>query len=116
GFHAPNLAQVFTGTLIRTQSGVTDTYRSAVSVLPTDGPANRRSVASGNRDLRPESSTGKSTGLVVEVPRIKGLSLSIDYWEIRQKNVITGPTAQEAVNSDTALLQAATQAALAAGQ
>lgn len=116
GFHAPNLAQVFTGSLIRTQPGVTDAYRSAVTGLPTDGPSNRRSVASGNRDLRPEDSTGRSVGLVVEVPRVRGLSLSIDYWEIRQKNVITGPTAQEAVNGDVASLQAATQAALAAGQ
>lgn len=116
GFHAPNLAQVFTGTLIRTQPGVTDGYRSAVTGLPTDGPSNRRSVASGNRDLHPEDSTGRSVGLVVEVPGLRGMSLSVDYWEIRQKDVITGPTAQEAVNGDVASLQAATQAALAAGQ
>jgi len=25
---------------------------------------------------------------VIEVPHVKGLSLSIDYWEIAQKNVI----------------------------
>jgi iron complex outermembrane receptor protein len=116
GFHAPNLAQVFTGTLIRSQPGVTDSYRSAVTGLPTDGSSNRRSLASGNRDLRPENSTGRSAGLVIEVPRLRGLSLSIDYWEIRQRNVITGPTAQEAVNSDAAALQSATQAALGAGQ
>ena len=116
GFHAPNLAQVFTGTLIRTQPNVTDSYRSAVTGLPTDGSSNRRSVASGNRDLKPENSAGRSAGLVIEVPRVKGLSLSVDYWEIRQRNVITGPTAQEAVNSDAAALQAATQAALTAGQ
>ena len=116
GFHAPNLAQLFTGSLVRTQPGVTDSYRSAVTGLPTDGSSNRRSIASGNHDLQPEYSIGRSAGLVIEVPRVKGLSLSVDYWEIREKNVITGPTAQEAVNSDAASLQAATQAALAAGQ
>jgi outer membrane receptor protein involved in Fe transport len=113
GFHAPNLAQLFTGTLIRTVTGSTDTYRSTVTGLTTDGPSNRRSVASGNRSLQPETSTGKSAGIVVQVPRVKGLSVSVDYWEIRQKNIIGSGGG---IPDDTAALQAATQAALAAGQ
>ncbi len=88
GFHAPNLAQLFSGTLIRTVTGSTDTYRSIVTNLTTDGASNRRSVASGNLDLQPEESKGKSAGIVVEVPVVKGLTLSADYWEIRQANVI----------------------------
>jgi hypothetical protein len=113
GFHAPNLAQLFTGTLIRTATGSTDTYRNVVTGLITDGPSNRRSVASGNRDLQPEKSTGKSAGLVVEVPGVKGLSVSVDYWEIRQKDVIASGGG---IPDDTAALQNATQLALAAGQ
>jgi outer membrane receptor protein involved in Fe transport len=113
GFHAPNLAQLFTGTLIRTVTGSTDTYRSTVTNAITDGPSNRRSVASGNRQLQPETSTGKSAGFVVEVPHVKGLSVSVDYWEIAQKNIIG---AGGGVADDTAALLAATQAALAAGQ
>ncbi len=113
GFHAPNLAQLFTGTLIRTVTGSTDTYRSAVTGLPTDGASNRRSVAQGNRSLSPETSVGKSAGIVIEVPRLKGLSVSVDYWEIRQKNLISS---SGSIADDTAALQAATQAALAAGQ
>jgi iron complex outermembrane receptor protein len=113
GFHAPNLAQLFTGTLIRTVTGSTDSYRSAVTGLITDGPSNRRSVASGNPNLRPETATGKSAGFVVDVPQVKGLSISIDYWEIRQKDIIG---AGGGIADDTAALQAATQAALAAGQ
>jgi iron complex outermembrane receptor protein len=112
GFHAPNLAQLFTGTLIRTVTGSTDTYRSAVTGLSTDGPSNRRSVASGNPNLAPELSTGKSAGIVVEVPQIKGLSIGVDYWEIRHKNIISSGGG---IPDDTAALQAATQAALAAG-
>jgi iron complex outermembrane receptor protein len=112
GFHAPNLAQLFTGTLIRTVTGSTDTYRSAVTGLPTDGPSNRRSVASGNPNLQPEKSTGKSAGIVIEVPAIKGLSFSVDYWEIRQKDVIAS---SGSIADDTAALIAATQAALAGG-
>ncbi len=113
GFHAPNLAQLFTGTLIRTVTGSTDTYRSTVTGLITDGSSNRRSIASGNRNLKPEDSTGKSGGVVIEVPHVKGLSVSVDYWEITQKNLIASGGG---VPDDTAALLAATQAALAAGQ
>ncbi len=113
GFRAPNLAQLFTGTLIRTATGSTDTYRSTVTGLPTDGASNRRSVASGNPNLRPEESTGKSAGIVIEVPKIKGLSFAVDYWEISQKNVIASAGS---IADDTQALNAATQAALAAGQ
>jgi iron complex outermembrane receptor protein len=113
GFHAPNLAQLFTGTLIRTVTGSTDTYRSSVTGLPTDGPSNRRSVASGNPNLQPEKSTGRSVGIVVEVPKLKGLSLALDYWEIRQRDVIAS---SGSIADDNQALLAATQAALAAGQ
>ncbi len=113
GFHAPNLAQLFTGTLIRTVTGSTDTYRSPVTGLVTDGPSNRRSVASGNPDLRPEESKGKSAGIVIEVPKVKGLSLGVDYWEIAQTDVIAS---SGSIADDNQALNAATQAALAAGQ
>ena len=112
GFRAPNLAQLFTGTLIRTVTGSTDTYRSIVTNAIGDGPSNRRSVASGNRNLRPETSKGKSAGLVVEIPGVNGLTVSIDYWEIRQKDIIASGGG---IADDTAALLAATQAALAAG-
>ncbi|MFI5358302.1 MAG: TonB-dependent receptor domain-containing protein, partial [Opitutales bacterium] len=115
GFHAPNLAELFTGSLIRTATNTTDAYRSIVTGLPTDGSSNRRSLSSGNLSLKPESSTGRTAGVVIDVPKLTGLSLSVDYWEIRQKNVISGPTATDAVNSDSAALIATTHAALAAG-
>jgi len=113
GFNAPNLAQLFTGTLIRTVTGSNDTYRSPVTGLPTDGPSNRRSVASGNLNLKPEESVGKSAGVVVEVPRMKGLSVGVDYWEIRQSDVIASAGS---IADDTAALLAATASALASGQ
>jgi iron complex outermembrane receptor protein len=115
GFHAPNLAELFTGALVRTATSTTDAYRSVVTGLPTDGPSNRRSVSSGNLTLRPESSAGRSAGVVVDVPRVRGLSVSVDYWEIRQRNVISGPTATDAVNSDRDALATVTQAQLAGG-
>lgn len=112
GFHAPNLAQLFTGTLTRSLTAA-DTYRSNVTQLSTDGSANRRQIASGNPHLSPETSTGRSAGVVIDVPRVKGLSVSVDYWEIRQKNIIGSGGG---IAADTAALLASTQAALAAGQ
>ena len=113
GFHAPNLAQLFTGTLIRTVTGSTDTYRSAVTGLSTDGPSNRRNVAQGNPNLSPEVAKGKSAGIVIDVPMVKGLSLGVDYWEIAQNNVIAS---SGSITDDNQALNVATQAALAAGQ
>lgn len=113
GFHAPNLAQLFTGTLVRTVTGSTDSYRSTVTGLVTDGPSNRRRVASGNPNLQPEEAKGKSAGVVVEVPMVKGLSFGVDYWEIAQTDVIAS---SGSIADDTQALNAATQAALAAGQ
>src|SRR6185436_7444431 len=94
-------------------TGSTDSYRNPVTGFITDGPSNRRSVASGNRSLRPETSTGKSAGVVVDVPGVKGLSVSVDYWEIREKDLIASGGG---IADDTTALNVATQAALAAGQ
>lgn len=113
GFKAPNLAQLFTGTLIRTVTGSNDTYRSPVTGLPTDGRSNRRRITAGNPDLQPEESEGKSAGIVIDIPWVKGLSLTADYWEIRQTGVIASAGS---IADDLAALQAATASALAAGQ
>jgi outer membrane receptor protein involved in Fe transport len=116
GFRAPNLAQLFTSNQVRTVTGITDGYRNVVTGLPTDGSTNRKSYSSGNLNLKTEEAKGKSVGLVIDVPKIKGLSISIDYWEIRQKSVISAPTSTQVVNDDRDALLAATQAALAAGK
>lgn len=115
GFRAPNLALLFSGSLVRTATGVTDTYRSAVTGLPTDGPSNRRTISSGNLALRPETSKGKSAGVALEIPFVKGLTLTADYWEIAQSDVIANPSSAENIANDFAALNAVTQAALAAG-
>ncbi len=113
GFLAPNLAQLFTGDLRTTLVSVTDNYRSAVTGLPLDGATNRINVASGNQKLNPESSKGKTVGLVVQVPQVRGLSFSVDYWEIARANIISSGGG---IGDDTAVLNAYTQAQLAAGQ
>lgn len=112
GFHAPNLVQLYSGLRKATATGSTDTYRTAVTGFIIDGPSNRRQISQGNRLLKPETSEGKSAGVVIDVPGIKGLSISVDYYEIRQKDLISS---SGTVADDTAALQAATQAALAKG-
>jgi outer membrane receptor protein involved in Fe transport len=111
GFRAPNLAQLFTGELVRSTSS-TDTYRSNVTLLPADGSSNRIERRSGNGNLRPEEARGKSAGIVLDVPWVKGLSATADYWEINQLGIIDNTTG---IADDNDALQVATQAALAKG-
>jgi outer membrane receptor protein involved in Fe transport len=112
GFRAPNLAQLFTGELVRS-SAQSDSYRSSVTGLPSDGTVNRLFRRSGNVNLRPEEAEGISAGVVIDVPVFKGLTLTADYWEIRQNGAIS---TSGGVTEDSDALLAATQAALAAGQ
>jgi iron complex outermembrane receptor protein len=37
-------------------------------------------VTGGNRDLKAETATTTTIGVVIEPPQVKGLALSIDYW------------------------------------
>jgi len=72
GFHAPNLVQLYSGVRKSTATGSTDTYRSTVTGFTIDGPSNRRQISQGNRLLKPETSTGKSAGVVIDVPHVRG--------------------------------------------
>jgi outer membrane receptor protein involved in Fe transport len=71
-----------------------------------------RNTVTGNHNLKPANSEGKSAGVVIDIPHVKGLSFSIDHWEISEKNVVVSPSS---LADDSALLLAATQKELAAG-
>ena len=114
-FRAPNLVQTNV-TPLRRNIDAADPYRSDVTGLPADGTARRRTFRQGNQSLKPEEAESWTTGLVVEVPRLTGLSATFDYWRIRQSNVLANIGAPATLLRDELALDLATQAALAAGR
>jgi len=115
GFSAPNLPTLYAPTQfsIDIAPGVTDPYRNPVT---NEGAYVQRMIFNGNRGLRPVTSIGKSAGLVLDVPKVKGLAMTVDYWQIDQTNLIGSRTTTQILNSDAALLNAYTQSQLAAGK
>ena len=89
GFRAPTLAQVFVGEIIRRNSGTPDPYRADVVGSPADlGDESRQVIRGGNANLGPEQAKENSAGFVFQVPFLDGLSVSADYFKIRQTDVI----------------------------
>ena len=114
-FRAPNLVQTNTQPLQRNGSS-TDPYRSEVTNLITDGSSNRTNLRIGNDSLTPEEADSWTAGVVVEVPFVRGLSVTFDYFELKQKNVIAAFTAGDVLLQDEEMLDRATQEQLAAGK
>jgi outer membrane receptor protein involved in Fe transport len=118
GFLAPDLTRVYSPTLFSRTSppGELDTVRSNFFTgagRPADTRVLTINYNIANRALQPEISKGTSAGLGFEVPGVKGLSFTVDYWEIEQKSLIISNGRDTSV--DDARLRAFTQAQLAAG-
>lgn len=89
GFRAPTLAQVFVGRVSRRSGGVPDPYRADVVGSPADlGDETRQVVRGGNPNLGPEEATQHSFGAVFQPSFLDGFSISADYFEIKQTDVI----------------------------
>ena len=115
-FRAPNLVQSNTSPLQRSVTGVSDPYRSEVTGLITDGSTNRTVFRQGNNTLKPEEADTVSIGVVLEVPKVKGLTITADWWKLNQNQVIDNLSASGQLARDEAILDALTQSAIAAGQ
>ncbi|MEO7411956.1 MAG: TonB-dependent receptor [Opitutaceae bacterium] len=86
-FRAPDLGQLFTARAVSfSTSGVRDPLR------PNDPLATVRTINGGNPDLKPELADSYYAGLLVEVPRVKGLEVSLDFWRFRETNLISAPS------------------------
>jgi outer membrane receptor protein involved in Fe transport len=119
GFRAPDLASLYQPAAFSVASppGVRDTARDNIKVAALgtrDDQFLTRTYSLPTPDLQAEQSEGRSVGVVFDVPKIKGLSLTVDYWEIRQKSLIVTQTVSAGL--DESKLRAFTQAQLATGK
>ncbi len=118
GFTAPNLPTLYFPAqfTVSPAPGTVDPYRNPVT---NEGAYVFRNYTGGNRDLKPTESQGASVGTVVDVPQktsfMDRLTLSADYWEIRQTDLVGSRGGNVVLQNDVLLLQAYTAAQLAAG-
>ena len=114
-FRAPNLAVLFGGNVQRSITGVNDAYRAAVTGNSDDTATGRRvSLRAGNKSLKPEQAKTATIGFVIEPPALKGFSIGVDWWQLRQTDAITRLDAANLIAEDTALLTAANNAQVGA--
>lgn len=115
GFMAPSLAALYTSPRwsISAGAGDIDPYRNPVT---NEGPYIARNYFGGSPTLKAAESKGKTGGIVVDVPFVKGLSLTADYWQVRRVNLLGQRSTAQVYASDVALIQAFTKAQLAAGK
>ncbi len=119
GFSAPDLATLYQPANFSNSAppGSRDTVRNnylTSAGLPADNQVLNRTYSVGNEKLQPEESKGRSIGLAVDVPWVKGLSFTVDYWQIKQNNLVT--TVSRDASLDAQLLLDYTQKELAAGK
>lgn len=113
-FRAPNLVQTNV-TPLRRQIGADDPYRAEVTGLASDGTAQRTTFRQGNQDLQPEEAKTWVAGFVLEVPKVRGLTVTFDYFNLNQNKVIENVGAANAIDRDEILLDLAMKAELAKG-
>ncbi len=113
-FRAPNLVQTNVSPL-RRQIGADDPYRFEVTGLASDGTAQRTTFRQGNQNLQPEEAKTWLAGFVLEVPKVRGLSFTFDYFNLNQNKVIENVGAASAIDRDEVLLDLAMKAELAKG-
>ncbi|WP_414660468.1 TonB-dependent receptor plug domain-containing protein [Horticoccus sp. 23ND18S-11] len=115
GFMAPSLAALYTSPRwsITAGAGDIDIYRNPVT---NEGPYVQRNYFGGNASLKASESKGKTAGVVIDVPGVKGLSITADYWQIRRVNLLGQRSSAQVFASDTALLQTYVKEQIAAGR
>jgi iron complex outermembrane recepter protein len=85
-FKAPDLGTLYTAQTVSFTSGVVSDPKR-----PSDPPVQLRNVSGGNPNLKPENSDCYYAGFVVDVPRVKGLELTLDYFKFKLSNLINTP-------------------------
>lgn len=114
-FRAPNLAQTDPSPLLRVNY-TADPYRYAVTNAAVDNSGPRRTFRQGNERLEPEKAENWGAGFVLDVPGVEGLSMTVDYWRMEQRDAITALGNAQVLALDELALDLATRAALASGK
>ncbi|HAF43248.1 MAG TPA: TonB-dependent receptor [Sphingobium sp.] len=89
---APNLSELFAAPVTTTVPNFTDPRNGGSQVLIIQNTV-------GNPDLKPEIARNTEIGAVLSNPSwLPGFSLSVDYYKIKLKGVISSLSAQQIVN------------------
>lgn len=94
-FRAPDLTQLYTSQTITFSAPVRDPLR------PNDPVTAIRQITGGNPALQPELTDSYYAGAILDVPWIKGLEVSVDFWRFRQTNLIGAPTLASLLDLET---------------
>jgi outer membrane receptor protein involved in Fe transport len=87
-FQAPPLGLLYASQTVAFSSGVLQD-----PLRPQDAPVQQRIVQGGNPNLLPEIGKVQFLGGVIELPRVKNLSFSVDFFNIRISQFIVTPSA-----------------------
>ncbi|OAM87786.1 hypothetical protein AW736_20645 [Termitidicoccus mucosus] len=93
GFKAPKLYELLapvyeTDQTIYNAANYIDRLRNNEALDPN---YNYHLVSGGQPHLKPEKSVTRNAGVVLDVPVIKGLSFSVDFWDIDYTDKVGGP-------------------------
>lgn len=89
---APNIAELFTDSQVTSPNNLINPFRG-------NAPAGLVTVVtSGNRDLKPEVAKTWTAGAVLQPHFAPGLSLSVDYYDIKLGGAIAALTTQVILN------------------
>ncbi|MEK9211425.1 TonB-dependent receptor domain-containing protein [Sphingomonas sp. 2378] len=96
----PNRARNCAAAGIPTTISFTDPTTGAQLVRPwtNQSPSTIPGINQGNIGLTPEVGNSFTLGMVYQPQQVPGLTLKVDYYNIRVKNVISGLTGQQIVN------------------
>ena len=113
GFRAPNLEQTNATQYARLATNLVDHVRCEADLragritnfsMCAQSPANVSLLVSGNPDLKPETSTNSSYGLVFQPvflpPELGSFTLTFDRWSIEQEDIVGLQGAQTALTLD----------------
>ncbi|MGX0586409.1 outer membrane receptor protein involved in Fe transport [Sphingomonas sanguinis] len=96
----PNRARNCAAAGIPTTITFTDPTTGAQLIRPwtNQSPSTIPGVNQGNIGLTPEVGNSFTLGLMYQPQQVRGLTIKVDYYNVRVKNVISGLTGQQIVN------------------